>query len=149
VSATPSPLVIYGDTSQDGLWYGGIPDQITLHDFGPKPLPSDAGIVVATAIPRVLAITFVVMKLTGVSLQRISLGALIIGLGLLVDDAMIAVETMVSKLEQGADKVTAATAAYTSTAFPMLTGTPADLSGKLQKNGIEVWDLHPGQTVNW
>ena len=76
------------------------------------------GIVVAIAIPLVLAITFVVMKLTGVSLQRISLGALIIGLGLLVDDAMIAVETMVSKLEQGADKVTAATFAYTSTAFP-------------------------------
>ena len=87
------------------------------------------GIVVAIAIPLVLAITFVVMKLTGVSLQRISLGALIIGLGLLVDDAMIAVETMVSKLEQGADKVTAATFAYTSTAFPMLTGTLVTIAG--------------------
>ncbi|MGA2129693.1 MAG: efflux RND transporter permease subunit, partial [Xanthobacteraceae bacterium] len=87
------------------------------------------GIIVAIAIPLVLAITFVVMKLTGVSLQRISLGALIIGLGLLVDDAMIAVETMVSKLEQGVDKVTAATFAYTSTAFPMLTGTLVTIAG--------------------
>jgi multidrug efflux pump subunit AcrB len=87
------------------------------------------GIVVAIAIPLVLAITFAVMQLTGVSLQRISLGALIIGLGLLVDDAMIAVETMVSKLEQGADKVTAATFAYTSTAFPMLTGTLVTIAG--------------------
>ena len=81
------------------------------------------GIVVAIAIPLVLAITFVVMKLTGISLQRISLGALIIGLGLLVDDAMIAVEMMITKLEEGCDKITAATFAYTSTAFPMLTGT--------------------------
>jgi multidrug efflux pump subunit AcrB len=87
------------------------------------------GIVVAIAIPLVLAVTFVVMKLTGVSLQRISLGALIIGLGLLVDDAMIAVETMVSKLEQGAGKVAAATFAYSSTAFPMLTGTLVTIAG--------------------
>jgi multidrug efflux pump subunit AcrB len=87
------------------------------------------GIVVAIAIPLVLAATFVVMKMTGVSLQRISLGALIIGLGLLVDDAMIAVEMMVSKLEEGADKVTAATFAYTSTAFPMLTGTLVTIAG--------------------
>jgi multidrug efflux pump len=87
------------------------------------------GIVVAIAIPLVLAITFVVMKLAGVSLQRISLGALIIGLGLLVDDAMIAVEMMIKKLEEGADKVTAATFAYTSTAFPMLTGTLVTLAG--------------------
>jgi len=62
------------------------------------------GIVVAIAIPLVLAITFVAMKLAGVSLQRISLGALIIGLGLLVDDAMIAVEMMIKKLEEGCDK---------------------------------------------
>ena len=87
------------------------------------------GIVVAIAIPLVLAITFVVMNLAGVSLQRISLGALIIGLGLLVDDAMIAVEMMVKKLEQGCDKVTAATFAYTSTAFPMLTGTLVTIAG--------------------
>jgi multidrug efflux pump len=87
------------------------------------------GIVVAIAIPLVLAITFAVMKLTGIGLQRISLGALIISLGLLVDDAMIAVETMVSQLEHGADKVTAATFAYTSTAFPMLTGTFVTIAG--------------------
>src|SRR6188474_2800914 len=87
------------------------------------------GIVVAIAIPLVLAITFAVMKLAGISLQRISLGALIIGLGLLVDDAMIAVETMITKLESGADKIGAATFAYTSTAFPMLTGTLVTIAG--------------------
>jgi multidrug efflux pump len=87
------------------------------------------GIVVAIAIPLVLAITFVAMKLGGVSLQRISLGALIIGLGLLVDDAMIAVEMMIKKLEEGCDKVTAATFAFTSTAFPMLTGTLVTIAG--------------------
>jgi multidrug efflux pump subunit AcrB len=87
------------------------------------------GIVVAIAIPLVLAITFTVMQLTGISLQRISLGALIIGLGLLVDDAMIAVEMMMTKLEEGCDKITAATFAYTSTAFPMLTGTLVTVAG--------------------
>ena len=88
-----------------------------------------AGLVVAIAIPLVLAITFVAMKLAGISLQRISLGALIIGLGLLVDDAMIAVEMMMKKLEEGSDKVTAAAFAYTSTAFPMLTGTLVTIAG--------------------
>src|SRR4051812_30852035 len=87
------------------------------------------GIVVAIAIPLVLAITFVAMKLAGVSLQRISLGALIIGLGLLVDDAMIAVEMMIKKLEEGSDKIAAASFAYTSTAFPMLTGTLVTIAG--------------------
>ena len=87
------------------------------------------GIVVAIAIPLVLAITFVVMKFTGISLQRISLGALIIALGLLVDDAMIAVEMMITKMEEGYDKIKAATFAYTSTAFPMLTGTLVTIVG--------------------
>ncbi|MFO1172942.1 MAG: efflux RND transporter permease subunit [Hyphomicrobiaceae bacterium] len=87
------------------------------------------GIVVAVAIPLVLAVTFALMMYFGISLQRISLGALIIALGLLVDDAMIAVEMMISKLEEGADKVTAATYAYTSTAFPMLTGTLVTIAG--------------------
>jgi multidrug efflux pump len=87
------------------------------------------GIVVAVAIPLVLAITFVVMKLTGISLQRISLGALIIALGLLVDDAMIAVEMMITKMEEGYDRIKAATFAYTSTAFPMLTGTLVTIAG--------------------
>lgn len=89
------------------------------------------GIVVAIAIPLVLAITFVAMELLGISLQRISLGALIIGLGLLVDDAMIAVEMMIKKLEDGSDKITAATFAYSSTAFPMLTGTLVTIAGFL------------------
>ncbi len=87
------------------------------------------GIVVAVAIPLVLAITFVVMKFAGISLQRISLGALIIALGLLVDDAMIAVEMMITKMEEGYDKIKAATFAYTSTAFPMLTGTLVTIAG--------------------
>ncbi|WP_137155002.1 efflux RND transporter permease subunit [Rhizobium sp. FKL33] len=82
-----------------------------------------AGLVVAVSIPLVLAITFVFMEYAGISLQRISLGALIIALGLLVDDAMIAIEMMVSKLEEGETLQKAATAVYTSTAFPMLTGT--------------------------
>ena len=82
-----------------------------------------AGLVVALSIPLVLAMTFVVMQYLGISLQRISLGALIIALGLLVDDAMIAVEMMVARLEAGDTLSKAATAVYTSTAFPMLTGT--------------------------
>ncbi len=81
------------------------------------------GLVVAITIPLVLAITFVAMELLGISLQRISLGALIIALGLLVDDAMIAVEMMVARLEVGDSLTKAATYVYTSTAFPMLTGT--------------------------
>jgi len=81
------------------------------------------GLVVALSIPLVLAFTFLVMKLLGIDLQRISLGALIIALGLLVDDAIISVEMMVVKMEQGWDRIKAATFAYTSTAFPMLTGT--------------------------
>lgn len=81
------------------------------------------GLVVALSIPLVLAITFLIMKIVGIDLQRISLGALIIALGLLVDDAIISVEMMVVKMEQGWDRIKAATFAYTSTAFPMLTGT--------------------------
>ncbi|CDZ40613.1 Acriflavin resistance protein [Neorhizobium galegae bv. officinalis] len=88
-----------------------------------------AGLVVAISIPLVLAITFVVMEYTGISLQRISLGALIIALGLLVDDAMIAVEMMVARLESGDDLRKAATHVYTSTAFPMLTGTLVTVAG--------------------
>jgi multidrug efflux pump subunit AcrB len=90
-----------------------------------------AGLVVAISIPLVLAITFVFMEIFGISLQRISLGALIIALGLLVDDAMIAVEMMVKKMEEGWDKFRAATFAYTSTAFPMLTGTLVSCAGFL------------------
>ena len=88
-----------------------------------------AGMVVAISIPLVLAITFLVMEYSGISLQRISLGALIIALGLLVDDAMIAVEMMVARLEAGDNLRKAATHVYTSTAFPMLTGTLVTVAG--------------------
>jgi len=90
-----------------------------------RPLRVDIwpGMVVAITIPLVLAITFVTMFYWGVGLHKISLGSLIIALGLLVDDAIIAVEMMVRKLEEGYDKMTAATFAYDVTAMPMLTGT--------------------------
>jgi multidrug efflux pump subunit AcrB len=88
-----------------------------------------AGLVVAITIPVVLAVTFLVMSLMGIALQRISLGALIIALGLLVDDAMIAVEMMASRLEAGDTLRKAATSVYTSTAFPMLTGTLVTVFG--------------------
>ena len=88
-----------------------------------------AGLVVACSIPLVLACVFVMMELWGVDFQRISLGALIIALGLLVDDAMITVESMITKLEQGWDAFRSATYAYTTTAFPMLTGTLVTMIG--------------------
>ncbi len=90
-----------------------------------KPFRLDVwpGLVVAITIPLVLALTFLVMYVWGVGLHKISLGALIIALGLLVDDAIISVEMMVHKLEEGYDRVKAATAAYELTAMPMLTGT--------------------------
>jgi multidrug efflux pump len=90
-----------------------------------------AGIVVALSVPLVLAIMFVVMFAAGIDLHRITLGALIIALGLLVDDAIITVETMVVKMEQGWDRARAATFAWTSTAFPMLTGTLVTAAGFL------------------
>ena len=81
------------------------------------------GLVVGITIPLVLALTFLGMYFWDIGLHKISLGSLIIGLGLMVDDAIIAVEMMVSKLEEGYDKVRAATFAYEVTAMPMLTGT--------------------------
>lgn len=89
------------------------------------------GLVVAVSIPLVLAMTFLVMSYWGIGLHKISLGSLIIALGLLVDDAIIAVEMMVRKLEEGWDKARAATYAYESTAMPMLTGTLITASGFL------------------
>ncbi|CAO3456559.1 Multidrug efflux system, inner membrane proton/drug antiporter (RND type) _ TriC of TriABC-OpmH system [Azospirillum argentinense] len=88
-----------------------------------------AGLVVATSIPLVLGMTFIGMEFFDITLQRISLGALIIALGLLVDDAMITVEMMITKLEEGFSLDKAATFAYTSTAFPMLTGTLITVAG--------------------
>ena len=89
------------------------------------------GIVVALSVPLVLAIVLLVMYSAGFDLHRITLGALIIALGLLVDDAIIAIEMMVVKMEQGWDRVRAATYAWTSTAFPMLTGTLVTAAGFL------------------
>lgn len=88
-----------------------------------------AGLVVTLTIPLVLAITFVVMDQAGFTLQRISLGALIIALGLLVDDAMIAIETMIARLEKGEGLAASASYAWTSIAFPMLTGTLVTVAG--------------------
>jgi multidrug efflux pump len=90
-----------------------------------------SGIVVAITIPVVLASTFLVMQLNDIGLHKISLGALILALGLLVDDAIIAVEMMSSKMEQGWDRTKAASFAYTSTAMPMLTGTFVTVAGFL------------------
>ena len=87
------------------------------------------GIVVAASVPLVLGLVAAVMYLAGWNLDRISLGALIIALGLLVDDAIIAVEMMVVKLEEGWDRPRAATFAYSSTAFPMLSGTLVTAAG--------------------
>ncbi|PWF43675.1 efflux RND transporter permease subunit [Massilia glaciei] len=89
------------------------------------------GLVVALTIPLVLAITFLFMSMLKIDLHKISLGALIIALGLLVDDAIIAVEMMVRKMEEGMSRFDAATYAYTSTAMPMLTGTLITAAGFL------------------
>ncbi|WP_160106787.1 efflux RND transporter permease subunit [Pseudomonas izuensis] len=89
------------------------------------------GMVVALAIPLVLAMTFATMYYLGIGLHKISLGALVLALGLLVDDAIIAVEMMAIKMEQGFDRIKAASYAWTSTAFPMLTGTLITAAGFL------------------
>jgi multidrug efflux pump len=89
------------------------------------------GLVVALAIPLVLAMTFAAMHYFGIGLHKISLGALVLALGLLVDDAIIAVEMMAIKMEQGYDRLKAASFAWTSTAFPMLTGTLITAAGFL------------------
>ena len=89
------------------------------------------GLVVGITIPLVLAVTFLAMDYWGIGLHKISLGSLIIALGLLVDDAIIAVEMMVRKMEEGYDKVRAATFAYEITAMPMLTGTLITATGFL------------------
>lgn len=88
-----------------------------------------AGLVVTMTIPLVLALTFIILDMMGVTLQRISLGALIIALGLLVDDAMIAIETMIARLEAGDSIAKAASHAWTSIAAPMLSGTLVTVAG--------------------
>jgi multidrug efflux pump len=89
------------------------------------------GLIVALSIPLTFAVTFLVMREAGIDLQKISLGALILALGLLVDDAIISVEMMVVKMEQGWDRVKAASFAYTATAMPMLSGTIITAAGFL------------------
>jgi multidrug efflux pump subunit AcrB len=119
--AADQPKVVKAavDDFMEALWEAiGIVLAVSFISLGIR-----AGAVVACSIPLVLAAVFVGMELVGIDLQRVSLGALIIALGLLVDDAMITVEMMVTQLEAGAAKAKAATFAYTSTAFPMLTGT--------------------------
>ncbi|ENO87142.1 efflux RND transporter permease subunit [Thauera linaloolentis] len=90
-----------------------------------------AGLVVGIAVPLTLGIAFLIMKLMGINLDRISLGALIIGLGLLVDDAIIAVEMMLVKMEEGWSRVSAAAHAWSVTAAPMLCGTLVTVAGFL------------------
>ena len=94
-------------------------------------LGARTGMVVVISIPLVLAATSLCMYLFGIGLHKVSLGTLVLALGLLVDDAIIAVEMMAVKLEQGFDRVRAAAFAYTSTAFPMLTGTLVTVAGFL------------------
>lgn len=89
------------------------------------------GLVVGITIPLVLAVTFLAMQYWGIGLHKVSLGSLIIALGLLVDDAIIAIEMMVRKMEEGHDKLRAATFAYEITAIPMLTGTLITAAGFL------------------
>jgi len=118
-----------------------------------------AGLVVAVSIPLTLAVTFLFMGEMDISLQRVSLGALIIALGLLVDDAMIAVEMMVSGLEEGMGLRKAATLVYTSTAFPMLTGTLVTVAGFIpiglnasmagQFAGSMFWVIAIALVVSW
>jgi multidrug efflux pump len=117
------------------------------------------GLVVALTVPIVLAMTFLGMKLAGIELHRISFGALIISLGLLVDDAMIAVEMMARKLEEGMDKLAAASYAYSHTGFPMLTGTaitaagfmPIGLSSSVasEYTGSIFWVTLIALTISW
>lgn len=90
-----------------------------------------AGVIVALSVPLTLAVTFVVMGAAGMQFERITLGSLILALGLLVDDAIIAIEMMLVKMEEGLDRVEAATFAWTSAAFPMLTGTLVTVAGFL------------------
>src|SRR5207237_624385 len=89
------------------------------------------GIVVAAAVPLTLSAVFVIMLVTGRVFDRITLGALILSLGLLVDDAIIAIEMMVVKMEEGLSRVAAATYAWTATAAPMLSGTLLTIIGFL------------------
>lgn len=113
------------DEFMEALWEAiGIVLAVSILSLGLR-----AGMIVVVSIPLVLAVVFAAMYALGIDLQRISLGALIIALGLLVDDAMITIESMVFRLERGDDKPQAATFAYASTAYPRLTGTLVTVAG--------------------
>jgi multidrug efflux pump len=119
VSSSTTPL----DTRHQKTAYQRLFSYVFGRIFGRHTLDFRPGLVVGLTIPLVLAMTFLVMAATNTNLHKISLGALIIALGLLVDDAIIAVEMMVRKLEEGYTQFEAAIFAYKATAFPMLTGT--------------------------
>ncbi|MGO8920903.1 MAG: efflux RND transporter permease subunit [Stellaceae bacterium] len=113
------------DDFMEALWESiGIVLAVSIVSLGLR-----AGTIVVVSIPLVLAIVFAAMEGLGIDLQRISLGALIIALGLLVDDAMITIESMVFRLERGDDNSQAAVFAYASTAYPRLTGTLVTIAG--------------------
>ncbi|WP_444910432.1 efflux RND transporter permease subunit [Microbulbifer sp. TRSA005] len=104
----------------------GIVLLVSFFSLGSRP-----GLIVALSIPLVLAMTFALMNYFNIGLHKISLGALVLALGLMVDDAIIAVEMMAIKMEQGLSRLKAAGFAWTSTAFPMLTGTLITAAGFL------------------
>ncbi|MCO1335611.1 efflux RND transporter permease subunit [Microbulbifer sp. OS29] len=104
----------------------GIVLLVSFFSLGSRP-----GLIVALSIPLVLAMTFALMSYFNIGLHKISLGALVLALGLMVDDAIIAVEMMAIKMEQGLSRLKAAGFAWTSTAFPMLTGTLITAAGFL------------------
>jgi multidrug efflux pump len=124
-------IVIVLAVSFIALGFHKRPDAVALPLWKRYYIDIRPGLVVGITIPLVLAVTFLAMDYWGIGLHKISLGSLIIALGLLVDDAIIAVEMMVRKMEEGYDKVRAATFAYEVTAMPMLTGTLITAAGFL------------------
>ncbi|MRD47347.1 AcrB/AcrD/AcrF family protein [Caenimonas koreensis DSM 17982] len=131
VSTLIEAVVIVLAVSFFALGFHARPDKATLPWWRRYYVDMRPGLVVGITIPLVMAVTFLVMDYLGIGLHKISLGSLIIALGLLVDDAIIAVEMMVRKMEEGYDKVRAATFAYEITAMPMLTGTLITATGFL------------------
>ncbi|MDP3618822.1 MAG: efflux RND transporter permease subunit, partial [Ramlibacter sp.] len=131
VSTLIEAVVIVLAVSFIALGFHKRPDAAALPLWKRYYIDMRPGLVVGITIPLVLAVTFLAMDFWGIGLHKISLGSLIIALGLLVDDAIIAVEMMVRKMEEGYDKVRAATFAYEITAMPMLTGTLITAAGFL------------------
>src|SRR3546814_16702938 len=107
--------------------------EMRISDWSSDVCSSDL-LIVAAAVPLTLGVTFIAMLLTGRNIDLISLGALILSLGLLVDDAIIAIEIMVVRMQQGVDRVAAAAAAWSTTAAPMLSGRSAER--RVGKEGV-------------